>query len=180
MGLSGVVSAAFVSIILLSGAAYVVTMNIDMMRTTIEPFEEYMARESFRLGESCTIDSWNIRSIYEVEIYITNTGENGIRLRDFDEIDLILTYNTSSGIVVDWIPFDQDGSSPSHWKVTDVYTNGQQGDFVNPINLTGDLYGIWDPGETLEILVYTENVVTGYKYVKVSLPYGTLVGTSMV
>ncbi len=180
MGLSGIVSAAFISIILLSGAAYVVTMNLDMMKDTVEPLEEYMVRERARLGEACTVDSWNIWSIYEVYIYITNTGENGVRLSDFDELDLILTYNTSSGIVVDWIPYDQDGSPPSYWLVDDVYTNGEQGDHVNPINLSGDVYGIWDPGETIKILVYTENAVTGYKYIQFALPFGTVIGTSLV
>ena len=67
-----------------------------------------------------------------------------------------------------------------YWLVDDVYTNGEQGDHVNPINLSGDVYGIWDPGETIKILVYTENVVTGYKYIQFAMPFGTVIGTSMV
>jgi len=180
LGLSGIVSAAFITIILLSGAAYVVTMNINMMKDTIEPLEEYMVRERFRLGESCTIDSWVNSSLYGVDINITNVGENGIRLSKFSEIDVILTYNTSSGIVVDWIPFDQDGVPSSFWKMMDVFTDGQQGDYVNPLNFSGDLYGIWDPGETIEIRIITADIATSYKYLKITLPYGTVTGTSMV
>ncbi len=74
MGLSSTVSAAFFTILLLTGTAYVVTLNINMMKNTVEPIEEYMAREHNRLGEACTIDSWSISSPNEAVVYITNTG----------------------------------------------------------------------------------------------------------
>ncbi|MCB2171490.1 hypothetical protein KQH65_01990 [archaeon] len=103
---------------------------------------------------------------------ITNTGETSILVRDLDTIDIILAYRTASGDKVLWLPYDQDGSISSFWNVSGVYTNGNVGDYLNPIRLMGDIHGIWDSGESIEITCVYEDSAIEYYYIKIVLPYG--------
>ena len=172
MGLSSSVSAAFITLLILTGSAYLVSINLDLMRSTTEPLSEYMETEYTRVAEDCTLDSWVNTSSNSLEVNITNTGETSILVRDLDTIDIILAYRTASGDKVLWLPYDQDGSISSFWNVSGVYTNGNVGDYLNPIRLMGDIHGIWDSGESIEITCVYEDSAIEYYYIKIVLPYG--------
>jgi archaellum component FlaF (FlaF/FlaG flagellin family) len=172
MGLSSSVSAAFITLLILTGSAYLVSINLDLMRTTTEPFAEYMEAEYARVEEDCTIDSWLNTSSTSLKVNITNSGETGILVRDFDTIDIIIAYRAASGDKVIWLPYDQDGGVSRFWNISGVYTNDDEGDYLNPISLSGDVHGIWDSGESIEITCVYEDSVIEYYYFKVILPYG--------
>ena len=173
MGLSTTIGTAFFAIILIAGSAYTITLNVEMMKTTTEPLELFVNTAQAKLSESCQIDSWNSQTSHTIKLNITNTGSEGIRLSRFDNIDVLVTYNTSGVIVTEWFTYDQDQPASNHWAVSSVYTNGDPGDTVNPINLSGNVYGIWDSGETIEIRVYVSDDVFDFNYLKFTLPHGS-------
>ena len=175
MGLSSSVSAAFITLLILTGSAYVVSINLDLMRSTTEPLAEYMESEYTRVEEDCTLDSWVNTGSNSLKVNITNIGETGILVRDFDTIDIIIAYRTASGDKVVWLPYDQGGVASSFWNVSGVYTNGDVGDYLNPISLSGNIHGIWDSGESIEITCVYEESAIEYYYIKIVLPYGKTV-----
>lgn len=179
MGLSNTVSTAFFTMILITGAAYLITLNIDLMKTTSEPLNEYLNNEQIKLGQDCEIDSWQVISSHTVQLNVTNTGSESIRIQDFSDIDLIVSYSNPQGDYVRWLSFDFTNPSTNYWTVHQVYTNGKTGDILNPISLNGEIYGLWDPGETIEILVYIKVNVQSFNYLKLVLPYGNVKGVTL-
>ena len=173
MGLSTTISTAFFALILISGSAYLIALNMDMMKSTSEPLDNFADIAYIQLSEDCQIDSWNNQTLHTLDLNITNTGDLGIRVFQFNDIDVILSCTTSGGIVNTWLTYDQDKPSSNHWSVSSVFTSGETGDTVNPINLSGNIYGIWDPGETIEIRIYISDDVQSFNFLKISLPYGS-------
>ncbi len=174
MGLSNTVSTAFFTMIMITGAAYLITLNIDLMKTTGEPLTDYLNNEHIKLGQNCEIDSWRVVLNHTVLLNVTNTGSESIRIHDFSEIDLIVSYETPLGDIVRWLNFDLSSPLTNYWTINQVYTNGKPGDNLNPISLTGDIYGLWDPGETIEIKIYIQVNVLSFNYLKLVLPYGNI------
>lgn len=179
MGLSNTVSAAFFTLILITGASYLISLNIDLMKTTSEPLEEYMHTEQTRLGQNCEINSWRELSSHSVILNVTNTGSESIRIQDFSDLDVIVSYSDAQSEHVKWLSFDTSSPSTNHWTVLQVYTNGKPGDVLNPLNLSGEPYGLWDPDETIEIQVYIEVNVQSFNYIKLVLPYGAVKGVTL-
>lgn len=174
MGLSTTISTAFFTLILISGAAYVVTMNIDLMTSTSEPLGEYLEIKEDTYRHECVVDSWNNQTGNSIDLNVTNTGEEGIRITELGELDILVTYTLASGSRTKWLEFDQDVPSSDHWAITQVFTKGGLGDVVNRINLSGDLYGIWDPDETLEIRIFVSSGVLSFDHVKIGMPFGSV------
>lgn len=172
MGLSTTISTAFFTLILITGTAYIVTMNLDLMTATTEPLEDYLVVREQKYRHQCVIDSWDNKTSNSVDLNITNTGEEGVRVSELNELDVILTFTNLSGQVTSWITYDQKKPSSTHWAITQVYTNGVSGDIINPIHLSGDVYGIWDPDETLEIRIRLTSTVLEFEHVKIGMPYG--------
>ena len=173
MGLSTTISTAFFALILVTGSAYIISLNIDMMKTTTEPLETYVDTALYQLNEKCVIDSWNNQTLHTLDINITNTGDEGIRVARLGDLDVIISYTSSGESYTDWISYDQERPSSNHWSIVSVYTDGIQGDTINVINISGETYGIWDPGETLEIRIYLTSDVSSFDSLKFTLPHGS-------
>lgn len=179
MGLSTTVSAAFLTIILITGASYVVALNVNMMRTSTEPLDEYMSAEYDKTRESCEIDSLSNKTSQSILLNLTNDGSRGILLSDFNKLDVIIIYDVEEIQKTQWLPFCHDGTTSNSWNVTRVFTNGEPGDYINPINLSKE-YGIWDPGETIEIKIKISEVTNNFVYFKIVFPKGNVFSSSLI
>ncbi|MCX8169856.1 MAG: hypothetical protein N3D72_02085, partial [Candidatus Methanomethyliaceae archaeon] len=93
------------------------------------------------------ITSGYIYNDFTIFVNITMQGVKGIPIRNLNLSDVFVVYKHQGNIIS--IRIDS-------WHPTRVFTNGKEGDIVNPINIS-KWNGIWDPGETLEL--------------KISLPY---------
>ncbi|RLF25591.1 MAG: hypothetical protein DRM97_01335 [Thermoprotei archaeon] len=99
--------------------------------------------------------------------YLNNTGNVDIRARDFDKMDLILVYTSTTGeFVVTYLRYDESGLGSNVWYVVESYN-----DLVSPINPPN---GVWNPNESMKVEIKLEkplNATLSYALV-VCTPYG--------
>lgn len=87
------------------------------------------------------ITSGYIYDNFTIFINVTMQGTKGIPIRNLNLSDVFVVYKHQGNIIS--IKIDS-------WYPTRVFTNGKEGDIVNPIEIS-KWNGIWDPGEMLEL-----------------------------
>ena len=152
MGQSTVVATAFTAIMFVAGISILIMSTTSSFGTLSQAITDKAEYNDVLLSERIEFGDWVQVDSNTLHINVSNTGSTSIMLNDFNKIDLILAYNDGNE-KTEWITFDQSGSATNNWRVDNVYFRNQQGDLINPIGLTDDVYGGWDPEETLEIEV---------------------------
>jgi len=176
LGFSTTLAVIFGMIILFSGLATAITINFLMITTQLEAFKEEYKLNEERSGEDLRIDRVQANTTLGLLLLnVTNIGEQGIPIRDFSYIDIIVFYRSAGLNQTVWIPYDPDGISTPHWRAIRVFFKGGENDLINPLKLTTPTYGIWDPEETIELEIVLSSDVQEFYYVIIVTPHGNLV-----
>jgi archaellum component FlaF (FlaF/FlaG flagellin family) len=179
MGQSTTVATAFTAIMIIAGVSILVTSTVSSFGVISRGIDSMVSQSEAVLNEDMELASWSLVDSQTLKVNVTNTGETSIRLRDFDKMDCIVTYTVSGTRNSTWIPYVQAGDTGSHWNVTRVFFNGQEGDEVNPMKLTAPVYGGWDPRETLEIQIWLEVINPSFQYVTLVTPEAVKASTDL-
>jgi archaellum component FlaF (FlaF/FlaG flagellin family) len=179
MGQSTTVATAFTAIMIIAGISILVTSTVSSFGVISKGIDSMVSQNEAILNEDMEFVSWRLVDSQTLRTNVTNTGETNIRLRDFDKMDCIVTYTVSGTRNSTWVPYVQAGDTASHWNVTRVFFNGQEGDDVNPIKLTAPVYGGWDPCETIEIQIWLEDINPSFQYVTLVTPDAVKASTDL-
>lgn len=175
MGFSTTLAIIFGTVILISGIAAAITINLLTVTTQFEAFKEEYRLNEVRSAEDIRIDSvkGNV-ALGLLLLNVTNVGEQGIPIRDFPYMDVIVVYKKNGINQTTWVPYDQDGASTPYWRVSRVFFKDDEGDLINPLKLTSPTHGVWDPEETLELEIALSGSVQEFYYVILVTPNGNL------
>ena len=171
MGQSTVVATAFTAIMFVAGISILIMSTVSSFGTLSEAITDQVQHNDVLLSERIEFGDWAQIDSTTLRINVSNTGSTCIMLNEFNKMDLILAYNDGNKETM-WITYDQSGSASSGWRVNNVYFRNQQGDLINPIGLTGDVYGGWDPEETLELEINLASGSPVFEYVTLITPAG--------
>ncbi len=179
MGQSTTVATAFTAIMIIAGVSILVTSTVSSFGVISRGIDSMVSQNEAVLNEDVEFTSWRLVDSQTLRLNVTNTGETSIRLRDFDKMDCIVSYVASGVSNSAWVPYAQAGDTGSHWNVTRVFFNSQEGDEVNPIKLTAPVYGGWDPRETLEIQIWLAESNPSFQYVTLVTPDAVKASTDL-
>ncbi|MCD6503943.1 hypothetical protein J7K52_01040 [Candidatus Bathyarchaeota archaeon] len=175
MGFSTTIAIMFGTIILVSGLATIITINLLTITTQFEAFKEEYKLNEESSGEDIKIDNVEGNpTLGLLLLNVTNIGEQGIQIRDFPYIDVIIFYKKDGANQTAWIPYDPNGASTPYWRVYKVFFKGREGDLMNPLKLTNPTHGIWDPEETIELEIVLSGSVQEFYYVVIATPSGSI------
>lgn len=155
MGQSSVVGVAFTALIFVAGIASFITLNISSVNLVTSIIPGQIEKIETIKNEKLEITDWLIEN-NQIHVNITNTGETKIAIDDLDTIDIILFYSLNGSDYTVKPNWSQDQQNFSYWKLEEVYYNGQNGDTINPIDVS-QCFGFWDPYETIKISIYLED-----------------------
>lgn len=172
MGQGATVASAFAFIMFITGIAVLVTTSVSSLDVLSEAMGLQSDRQEVLINERCQINSLRIDSDQVARFNITNTGNTGIRARDFDKCDLILTYTVSGTHETRWLEYDPEYALSYSWGVNRVFFKGDENEAINPLDKTSYSYGSWDPDEKLELRVQVGVVVDDFDYVSFITPNG--------
>jgi len=179
MGQSTTVATAFTAIMIIAGVSILVTSTVSSFGVISKGIDSMVSQSEAVLNEDMEFVSWRLVDSQTLRANVTNIGETSIRLRDFDKMDCIVTYTVSGTRNSTWVPYVQAGDASSHWNVTGVFFNGQEGDDVNPMKLTSPVYGSWDPCEMVEIQIWLEDSDPAFHYVTLVTPDAVMASTDL-
>ncbi|RLF18986.1 MAG: hypothetical protein DRZ82_07165 [Thermoprotei archaeon] len=166
MGYSGVLALCFLCIIAISSIAAIITMNFTIHEGISRAVEENANNKVIILSEELRIDGGFIsQDGHEISINVTNVGELAIAVKEFRFIDVMIAYEDVNGVrKLLWIPYrEQIDQVGNYWYLNRVFVDNREGDLINPIRITDTEHsGLWDPGETIEIVIYlTDPIPSG-------------------
>ncbi len=171
MGQSTVVATAFTAIMFVAGVSILIMSTVSSFGTLSEAITDQAQHNDVLLSERIEFGDWDLIDSSTLHINVSNTGSTSIMLNEFDKMDLILAYNDGNE-ETEWITYDQSGSTSNYWLVNNVYFRNQQGDLINPIGLIGEVYGGWDPEETIELEISLSSGSPIFEYVTLITPAG--------
>ena len=178
MGQSTTVATAFTAFMMVAGVAILVTTSLSSFRLITGAISDQIEVNEVVVSESVAFSGYVYVNGNTARVNLTNDGGIGVPLRDFDLVDLVLTYSVGGLGETVWVPFVQGGGAGSHWKVNRVFFRGAQGDVVSPMRLTEPVAGVFDPTETVEIELYLDAVAPTFEYLSLSTPSGCTASTS--
>ena len=172
MGQSTVIATAFTAIMFVAGVSILIMSTVSSFGTLSQAITNQVDQTDLVLSERVEFGAWDEVDSSTIRINVTNIGSTSIMLNEFNTIDMILSYNDGTKDQTEWIIFDQTSTADDYWKINNVYFRNEQQDLINPIDLTGDLCGGWDPEETLEIEISLDVVVSSFDYLTMITPVG--------
>lgn len=178
MGQSTTIATAFTAIMIIAGVSIPITSTVSSFGVISRGIDSMVSQSEAALNEDLEFSSWSLVDPTTLRANVTNTGETSIRLRDF-KMDCIVTYAEYGVKYSTWVPYVQAGGAGSHWNVTRVFFNGQEGDEVNPMKLMAPVYGVWDPRETVEIQIQLEGSNPTFLYVTLVTPNAAKMSTNL-
>jgi len=117
------------------------------------------------------IDSLDPSTVY---VNITNIGSTSIKVEGFNKTDVIVIYTSTTGTkITARLMYNASGVGVNIWYVRRVFVNGREDEVINPMNFENN-QGLWDPGETIEIVLKLEYNVDSSKgfALVITLPNG--------
>ncbi|MCW4013456.1 MAG: hypothetical protein NWF07_10770 [Candidatus Bathyarchaeota archaeon] len=172
MGQSTVVATAFTAIMFVAGVSILIMSTVSSFGTLSQAITNQADQTDLVLSERIAFGTWEEVDSSTLHINVTNIGSTSIMLNDFNTVDMILSYNDGSKDQTEWIVFDQSGTANDYWKINNVYFRNEQQDLINPISLTGDVRGGWDPEETLELEISLDVTASSFDYLTMITPVG--------
>ncbi len=170
MGFSTTIAAAFAAIIMISGLVIILTTGMSSLDTITSSISDQVNSAETKLGASCSLGKIIEVNSTTIRMNVTNTGETSFQVNDFSKIDVLVIYDTPEGRVTDWVNYNQTGVG-ERWRVLGAYFNGGP-EIMNPIVLSTQSYGVWDPLETIEMEIHVNATVREFEAVMVTLPGG--------
>jgi hypothetical protein len=171
LGQSTTVATAFAVVIIVVGIIAVITFSLSSLQIISGTLSSQVSRAEDSLGERVSIDGWSQVDMNTIRINVTNVGEVSVQASDFPNIDVFVIYKSYNSSKSVWLGYNQTASSGDYWKVDRAFLNGGGGELVNPLHLTGQVYGAWDSGETLELEAHVD-VEAHFEYVVIVSPKG--------
>lgn len=178
MGQSTVVATAFTAIMFVAGVSILIMSTVSSFGTLSEAITSQAEQTDLVLSERIEFGSWELVDPSTLHINVTNIGSTSIMLNEFNTIDMILSYNDGTRDQTEWITYDQTGTANDYWLINAVYFRNEQHDLINPISLSGDVRGGWDPEETLELEISIDIVAPSFEYLTMITPVGIQAHTS--
>jgi len=164
MGYSGVLALVFLCVVTISSLAALIVVNFSIHESIGKAIGEEVSVRIYTLSDALRIKSgYRSQDGHEIYINMTNVGESSVPVKDFKFIDVIVVYRDVSGDVkVLWVPYESQPDQTSDcWFVNGVFVDNRSGDIINPIRISNTGWsGLWDPGETVEIVIYLNDQVS--------------------
>ncbi len=171
MGQSTVIATAFTAIMFVAGVSILLMTSVSSFDTLAGAITEQSQQNDILLHERIEFGFWTSVDSNTLRINVSNSGDTAIMLSDFDTMDLIVSLNNGAD-TTRWVQFDQSGVSGDLWKINRVFFKDIEGDMVNPMRLTGTIFGGWDPEETIELEVSLTEANPTFQYLTLITPNG--------
>lgn len=162
MGFGTIISSAIAIALILSASYVCVQGGIYMVDTLSGSIKEMQDSNTEILRTDIEIGNVSTNGVF-INAVVRNTGK--VKIREFENMDVIVHYNASGTMKTIWIPY-LEGTEPAEnsWVVRDITR-----DAINP--------GIFDPDEEMEIRVRVntgEAVLTGSlnNWIQITTPNG--------
>jgi archaellum component FlaF (FlaF/FlaG flagellin family) len=179
MGQSTVIATAFTAIIFVAGISIFALSMVSGFGTFSEAITNQAQIQAVSLNERIEFGDWTFEGSSSLRINVTNIGGTSIMVKDFDHMDLIVSYNDGSSDQNEWLTYDQTETADSYWSINRVFFRNQNSDLINPIKLSGDIRGGWDPDETLELYIDLNAVINSFDYLTLVTPAGVQAHSSL-
>lgn len=139
-----------IALISISSLAGIILLDYRLLKSSIEAISGEVERAGGRLR---IIMISILRDNRSLEALILNDGAGGIRVADFEKMDLILVHRSGGELRAEWLPYDPEESSERGWKPLNITYRGAD-ELINPASPDFSS-GIWDPGEVLAVKAWT-------------------------
>jgi len=162
VGFGTIISSAIAIALILSASYVCVQGGIYMVDTLSESIREMQDTNNEILRTDIEIENITTNGVF-INALVRNTGK--VKIREFENMDVIVHYNASGTMKTTWVPY-LEGTDPAEnsWVVTDITR-----DAINP--------GIFDPDEEMKIRIRMntgEGVETGSlnNWIQITTPNG--------
>ena len=179
MGQSTVVATAFTAIMFVAGVSILIMSTVSGFGTLSEAITSQVEHRDIVFNERIEFGDWSQIDASTLRINVSNIGSTSIMLNSFNKMDLIVSYYNGSGDHTVWVSFDQTEIAASYWSINRVFFRNDQSDLVNPISLSGSLYGAWDSEETLELEIHLDEASPTFEYLTLITPSGIQAHSSL-
>ena len=139
-----------IALISISSLAGIILLDYRLLRSSVEAVSEEIGQAGGRLRITMISILRDNRSL---EALILNDGAGGIKVADFEKMDLILVYRSGGELRAEWLPYDPEENLERGWKPLNITYRGAD-ELINPASPDFSS-GIWDPGEVLAVKAWT-------------------------
>ncbi|MBO3802986.1 MAG: hypothetical protein JTT11_03800 [Candidatus Brockarchaeota archaeon] len=148
-GFGGIFAAAMIGIIFTMSFNAVMQLYInDLLACRVE-------RPGASAQSTPKVGSGILNGTHVFLVNVTMDGAKSIKFEDLNLSDVFVIHYSGGTKVTEKVVM---GNGSGRWRVNRVLVGNREGELVNPINEASQT-GMWDPGETLELLITTSSPI---------------------